>query len=312
MKKRNMIRGLLVHLSYNMWSDRDYPEWNVEHIGAKPYLRFDESLWNDLLMQASHAGVNTVVLDLGDGVRYHSHPEIAVQGAWDTQKLREEIRKMRDLGLEPLPKLNFSSCHDTWLGSYARMVSTPVYYQVCRDLIAEVNDLFDGPRLFHLGMDEETAEHQRHYEYVVVRQYDLWWHDLLFYLEEVNKAGSRPWVWSDYIWQHPQLFYQNMPRTVLQSNWYYGQDFGPASTEALAYDDLEAHGYDQVPTGSNWTVPDNMRLTVEHCQKAIAPEHLNGFLMSVWKPTLEICRKRHEEAIQCLAQAKMAFTNRDI
>lgn len=312
MKQDTMIWGLLLHLSYNMWSDRDCPEWGVEHIGAKPYLRFDESLWNDLLLQACQAGINTIVLDLGDGIRYHSHPEIAVQGAWDTQKLKVEIHKMRDLGLEPLPKLNFSTCHDTWLGSYARMISTPAYYQVCRDLIAEVSELFDGPRLFHLGMDEETAEHQRHYEYITVRQYDLWWRDLLFYLDEVNKAGSRGWVWSDYVWQHPQLFYQNMPKTVLQSNWYYGQDFGPDSTEARAYDDLEAHSYEQVPTGSNWTVPDNMQLTVEHCQKVIAPERLCGFLMSVWKPTLEICRTRHEQAIQCLAQAKLAFTNSDL
>jgi hypothetical protein len=309
MEPNKMMWGLLLHLSYNMWSDRDCPEWDLEHITAKPYLRFDETLWNDLLSQACRAGINTIVLDLGDGVRYTSHPEIAVQGAWSTLKLKAEIRKMRDMGLEPLPKLNFSTCHDTWLGKYARMVSTPEYYQVCRDLISEICDLFDGPSLFHLGMDEETAEHQRYYEYVVIRQYDLWWQDLLFYLSEVKKAGSRGWVWSDYVWHHPQLFYQNMPKTVLQSNWYYGQDFSPASTEAHAYDDLEAHGYEQVPTGSNWTVSENMQLTVEHCQRAIAPERLYGFLMSVWKPTLEVCRTRHEEAIRCLAQAKQAFMN---
>ena len=38
------------------------------------------------------------------------------------------------------------------------------------DLIAEVSELFDGPRFFHIGMDEETFQHQRMYHYVVVRQ----------------------------------------------------------------------------------------------------------------------------------------------
>jgi hypothetical protein len=307
MMRQNMMWGLLLHLSYNMWSDRESPEWNLEHISSKPYLRFDESLWNDLLLQASHAGLNTVVLDLGDGIRYHSHPEIAVQGAWEPAKLKEEIRKMRDLGLEPLPKLNFSTCHDAWLGSYSRMVSSPVYYQVCADLIAEVCDLFDGPRLFHLGMDEETIEHQRHYEYALVRQHDLWWHDLLFYLGEVTGAGSRGWVWSDYVWHHPELFYRNMPTSVLQSNWYYERDFSADSTEARAYANLQTHAYDQVPTGSNWTNPDNMQLTVDYCRKAIAADNLFGFMMSVWKPTLETCRARHEEAIRCLAEAKRIY-----
>ena len=66
---------------------------------------------------------------------------------------------LRALGIEPLPKLNFSTCHDAWLGPYSRMVSTPAYYDVCRDLIDEVAELFGGPRFFHLGMDEETAQH---------------------------------------------------------------------------------------------------------------------------------------------------------
>ena len=158
-----MIWGSLLHLSYNMWSDRDAPEWRLEHVSARPYLRFDETLWNDLLSQMADAGMNMVVIDLGDGVHYKSHPEIAVEGAWTPGKLREELAKIRQLGLEPIPKLNFSTCHDAWLGPYSRCVSTDTYYDVCRDLIAEVIDLFDQPRFFHLGMDEETAEHQRYY-----------------------------------------------------------------------------------------------------------------------------------------------------
>ena len=299
-----MIWAILVHLSYNMWADRDVPEWGLEHVSARPYLRFDENLWNDLLPKMVAAGINMVVLDLGDGVRYASHPEIAVADAWTPERLKTELAKLRSMGLEPIPKLNFSACHDAWLGPYARMVSTDTYYAVCRDLIAEVIELFDQPRFFHLGMDEETAEHQRYYEYVVVRQYDLWWHDLYFYIDHVEKGNARAWVWSDYLWHHPEDFFKRMPRSVLQSNWYYGTDFGPDIVYAKAYADLEAHGYDQVPTGSNWTVPENLPLTVRHCRQTITPERLKGFLQTVWKPTLEAFRQRHVEAIELVGQAK--------
>ena len=106
-----------------------------------------------------------VVIDLGDGVRYESHPEIAVENASPVEQLREELARLRERGLEPIPKLNFSASHDIWLGPYSRQVSTEPYYAVCRDLIAEAIEIFDHPRLFHLGMDEELAHHQRFCEF---------------------------------------------------------------------------------------------------------------------------------------------------
>jgi hypothetical protein len=302
------IWAYLAHLSYNMWADREAAEWDLPYVSAKPYLRFDQSLWEDILHAMVDQGLNMVLIDLGDGVRYQSHPEIAVQGAWTVDHLRAELDRVRDMGLEPIPKLNFSTCHDAWLGPYARCVSSDLYYRVCADLIAEVIDLFDRPRFFHLGMDEETARHQRYYEYVVIRQYDLWWHDLLFFVEQVEKGGVRPWVWSDYVWDHPDLFYARMPHSVLQSNWYYRPAFdkaeGDDACRVRAYRELEAHGYDQVPTGSNWTTPDNFKGTVAYSRRHIAPKRLLGFLQTVWKPTLEECRGQHMQAIQLVGKAR--------
>ncbi len=231
-----------------------------------------------------------------------------MQGAWSVERLKQELGKMRALGLEPIPKLNFSTCHDQWLGDYARRVSTPEYYAVCRDLIAEVIEIFDRPRLFHLGMDEEDMKHQRRFEYVVVRQYDLWWRDFLFLVEQVEKGGARPWIWSDYLWEHPEAFFQRMPKSVLQSNWYYGADFSRDITAVKAYLDLEAHGFDQVPTLSNWTTPENIEGTVRFCRENVAPERLHGFLLAPWRPTLEECRPRHMDAIEHFARVKSKHT----
>ena len=305
-----MIWANLLHLSYNMWLDRSVPEREAMHTVAKPYLRFHTTLWNELVDRMVEARMNMVVLDLGDGVRYESHPEIAVRGAWTRGKLKRELARLRKLGLEPIPKLNFSTAHDAWLGPYSRCVSTDAYYAVCRDLIEEVIELFDRPRFFHLGMDEETAHHQRSMAYAVMRQHELWWHDLYFYVDSVQKRGVRPWVWSDYLWHHPELFFKNMPKSVLQSNWYYGRSFSRKITAVQAYLDLEARGYDQVPTGSNWALPENFPKTAAFCRRCVSPKRLLGFLQTPWRPTLSDCRQRHVEAIDAVRAAMARWPKR--
>ncbi len=317
-----MIWAYLLHLSYNMWEDtvplkyrdeafqcttcQEAMEWAR---GYRPNLTFDETLWDVLLKEMANIGINMVLIDLGDSIKYESHPNIAVKNAWTPEKLRSELAKMRKFGLEPIPKLNFSTTHDIWLGQYSRMVSTDIYYGVCRDLINEAIALFDKPRFFHLGMDEELSSYQKKLDYVVVRQNDLWWDDLYFFIEEVEKNGARPWIWSDYAWNKPDVFFRKMPKSVLQSNWYYGSGFDmnnltePNKTYLKLYNDLEAHGYDQLPTGSNYSNAENFGLTVDYCKKIIDPVRLYGFMIAPWIPTLLPCIERHKEAIDQVAEA---------
>jgi hypothetical protein len=315
-----MIWADLLHLSYNMWEDHVPPQYKNENFvcntcqdarlwahGYRPFLTFDDTVWDNLLKEMVAAGLNMVVIDLGDGVQYESHPEISVKNAWSTTKLQSELSKMRKMGLEPIPKLNFATTHDIWLGEYSRMVSTQKYYAVCRDLIEEVIYLFNKPRFFHLGMDEEVAAYQAGQDYIVVRQNDLWWGDLYLYISEVEKNGVRPWVWSDYAWHHPELFFRKMPKSVLQSNWYYDTKFGPDVDMAKYYNELEKNGYDQVPTGSNHSDPNNFGLTVDYCKNVVDPGRLLGFMTAPWRPTLAPCFDRHKEAIDQVARAKKRF-----
>ena len=316
----------LLHLSYNMWEDFVPLKYRDDHYncttcqearewahGYRTSLTFDDPTWDTLLKDMSAAGMNMVVIDLGDAIQYESHPEIAVKNAWTVDKLRSELAKMRKLGLEPIPKLNFATTHDIWLGEYSRMVSTKTYYNVCRDLISEVIDLFDRPRFFHLGMDEETAHYQRRHNYAVIRQNDLWWGDLYFYIGEVEKKGVRPWIWSDYGWLNSEVFFRKMPKSVLQSNWYYGVkfDLDTLSEEARRYvqfyQELEDHGFDQIPTGSNHSNEQNMELTVDYCKKVVDPSRLLGFMTAPWRPTLAPCLDRHKEAIAQMGRAIKKF-----
>lgn len=136
-----MIWGNLLHLSYNMWCDRLPASWGnyrpdqLHNVQVSDTLRFDDSLWRDVTERMAKAGKNMVVIDVGDAIEYASHPEISVKNAWSSTRLGEELARLRSLGLEPIPKLNFSTAHDQWLHDYSRMVSTPVYYKVCAEVI---------------------------------------------------------------------------------------------------------------------------------------------------------------------------------
>ena len=298
------IWGALLHMGTNMWSDIPVKKWGafkpeeLHLVCAADHLRFDETVWRTLTGRMQGTGMNLVVIDLGEALQYQSHPELSVKGSWPIEKFRAELARLRAMGLEPIPKLNFSTAHDTWLKEYGRQVSTPVYYKVCADMVREVCAIFDKPRFFHLGYDEETAGHQSQYSYAVVRQGDLWWHDFLFFVKEVEAQGVRPWIWSDYYWNHPEEFLNRMPKSVLQSNWYYGESFDPAKQKVVqAYLDIDKAGFDQVPTGSSWSNDVNFKGTVGFCKKSLAPERLKGFLMAPWFFTLSEWQEKNLQAI---------------
>ena len=298
------IWGALLHMGTNMWSDVPVKEWGALTpeqlllVCQADHLRFDEAVWQTLTQRMKTAGMNLVVIDLGEALQYQSHPELSVKGSWPIDKFRAELARLRAMGLEPIPKLNFSTAHDTWLKEYSRQVSTPAYYKVCADMIREVCAIFDKPRFFHLGYDEETAGNQSQYSYAVVRQGELWWHDFLFFVKELEGQGVRPWIWSDYYWNRPEEFLNRMPKSVLQSNWYYGSAFEPEKEKCVkAYLDLDKAGFDQVPTGSNWSNDVNFKGTVGFCKKSLAPERLKGFLMAPWFFTLKAWQEKNLQAI---------------
>ncbi len=286
----------------NMWSDVPVPRWGGND-GSTPekrqkllatcaadHVRFDENVFHRITDKMASTGMNMVVIDLGEGLAYPSHPELHVKGSWSLERFRKELKRLRGLGLEPIPKLNFSTSHDVWLKEYHRMVSTPKYYEVCRDLIGDVCEIFDGPRFFHLGYDEENAENQRYYSHCTVRQGDLWWHDFNYIASQVEKHGARPWIWSDYQWNHPEEFVRRMSKGVLQSNWYYGRSFdytdpkmNPYNVKQVkAYLALEEAGFDQVPCGADHNSMECMPNTVRFARAHIAPERLKGFLIAPW------------------------------
>ena len=289
--KSNMIWAYLIQLGVNMWGQPNSIEKRSLYYDELPT---EDDIWKQVVDFLPGQGFNTVVIDVGDGIEYESHPEISTKGAWSKQKLKDELDRMRAMGLNPIPKLNFSTGHDTWLKEYSYLIATPKYYEVCKDIITEVAEVFGNPELFHLGMDEETAGQQIRFNMVRYRQHDLLWHDLYFFFDMCDKVGARPWVWADPVWYNEVEYLKRMPRSVMQSNWYYGfvdKDWqGKYTTrECEAFQTLEKAGFDQIPAGScwdrNWL---NASELMQLAKEEISPEHLKGQFACPWYLTRQI------------------------
>ena len=297
-----MMWAYLAQLGMKLWERR------------KHYtdLKLDESMWKSLTERAGEVGVNVFVFDLAEGMVFPSHPELAVKGSWEPERMKDEIARLKGMGMIAVPKLNFSTSHDQWLGKWNRYLSTPEYFEVCSEIIKDVADVFDESPLFHIGFDEEIYSIQdvNKFEYKRIRSGNVWWNDFLWFVREVEGHGMRPWIWSDLCWDKPEEFVSRMPRTVLQSNWYYRTQFDVTKLEGRlkrrieTYRTLDKGWFDQVPCGSTFVCRENFELTIAHCRNVTKPDRLKGFLMAPWYyGTQEEQREKIMESLDVMGEA---------
>ena len=313
-QEKTFMWSYLLQLGSNMWNEEGNTRTREgrSNQDAYPVLRFDRKLWDFQVMELKKAGVNTLVIDLGEAMFFESHPELAVSGSWSHDRMRAEVERLKALGFEVVPKLNFSAAHDAWLKEYSRMLSTSIYYQVCSDVIKEVCDVFK-PKYFHIGMDEETAAHQVNYDFVAVRQFDLWWKDFYYLVNCVEREGARAWIWSDYIWNHTDEFLRKMPKSVVQSNWYYSDLFTRDVCDDKRWHRLECfeilgeNGYDQVPAGSVFQKYENFDLLTNFCLDHISPDSLMGFMQTSWERVEGPWMHLQKDVVDTVAAAKQRF-----
>ena len=315
----------LVHLGMKMWgdlprqperqgiqtkilTDEEYAAvMTAENLDLNR-MHFDFDFWVALSKKLRSSGCNAVMLDVGEGLAYPSHPELAVKGSWSPDRLKAEVGRLRGMGFEVIPKLNFSTSHDAWLGPYERMVSTPKYYEVCADVIRDAMEVFAPVHDFHIGFDEEDVPHfQRNSSILVMRQGDLWWRDLNWFVREVERHGARAWVWSDYIRRHPlDEFCRKMPKSVVQNPWTYRATKAKMDADPLIkiYRTLADAGYDVAPCGSNcYGVTENFPAMAEYCKTHLPPDRFKGMIMAPWIRTIAPYRRLHWEAADLMAEA---------
>ena len=92
--QHDFLWSALVHLSTNMWyeeTDTKCKGPKLWQVPASSSMRLDRKVWNDYIDNLKASGVNTLVIDVGDGIVYDSHPELAIKGSWS----QDEIRYLR-------------------------------------------------------------------------------------------------------------------------------------------------------------------------------------------------------------------------
>ena len=327
--KRREFSAMLLHLGHNMWCDYLPEDMDNDALLGRDrpdtVLRNKDELWNKAVAHMAERKIDMLVIDVAEGLVYPSHPELAIKGSWTPEKLNAEVRRLRSMGIEAIPKLNFSTTHNGWMKHYHRMISTAPYYRMCEDVIKDVAEVFEHPRFLHIGYDEEKADSQLRFHsrrIVIVRLKELWEHDFLHIVRTSEKNGMRPWAWADYGWQNPS-FYDFCPKSVVLSNWFYdvkygGFDIAKNDTEdktvLQCFYELDKRGFDQVPCGSTWVsqarrlakvgADDVMGKLVKMCRRELTNEHMLGYLMAPWVScdTTENLQK-NLRAIDILAQA---------
>lgn len=306
----------LIHLGQNMWrgpKGDPYPMGKYSDVMVTEY-----DIWREIIDFLPAQGVNTLIIDLAEAVQYDSHPELACEGAWSKEKIRQELAYIRSLGITPIPKLNFSAHHDVWLKEYSFMVSTPTYYKVVGELIDEVCELFDRPEYFMIGMDEEAYDPDLPYFYIhmqkktgytCVRNGELFWHDIDYLIECCERNGVHPWIWGCIAWIQPEKCIERFPKNMMVSNALYRRMLNPKllpdySQAALkAYYLFAENGFKQVPTCMH-EIPLNMDDTVYLLKDLPGIE---GYMMAPWVRTRRRDLYTHKAAARLFGCAKEKY-----
>lgn len=200
--------AIMVYLGEKMWARS--PE----------KLRFDMEVWNKIVDKALAEGLDTIVLDCGEGIKYKSCPQLAVEGSFTPEEWNKEVKRVKALGLDIIPKLNFSAAHDLWFEEYGReKISTPEYYEVCKNLINELYEIFDSPEYIHLGLDEESpdiASPENHFR--VGKKY---LEDYKYLVDCVKETGATPCFWNSPFLHYEEAYDYFDTDCVIYSEMYY-------------------------------------------------------------------------------------------
>ncbi len=318
---KDKLIAFMMYLGENQWDD------STSRINARggqymPKLTTDKKVWRELTDFAVECGFNAIHIPTLDGVKYKSHPEIAVEGAWEVSELKEELCRLREIGLTPIPELNFSTGHDIWLGEYSRMVSSPIYYEVVRDIIHENIEIFGNPEFFMMDQDEEGPLIQRRFDFVCYRQHDLLWHDIEFFHECIREKGSRPMMFVDLFAHNPEPFLKHVKKDVVVMPWYYCAFWEDAEVKfpqpnsdpdhycefmiakMQSYAEIPKHGYDVFPMCSNVFEDYGIDHSVWHIGNVVPDDKLLGLTVAPWAGgTNESCKYGIMDAIVATQEA---------
>jgi len=220
------IRGLLIHVTHYD------PIWYKVKEEEKP---FDADVAIEVIEAAAEGGLNLLVVDCADGVKYASHPELERHYTVPMETLRPVIARAGELGLELVPKLNFSQSryhhHNDWFRPHHELFDSDEYWKLAFEIVDELIEEMKPPRFFHIGMDEDHDRSHRQYNAAIWRAHD-----------ELKSRGLRTVIWNDSVCKdHPRAEHHaeksmqaeaDIPKDLVEVVWNYSRP-APEDVERL-------------------------------------------------------------------------------
>jgi len=268
-KGRLPVKGLLIHVSHYD------PTWFKHKAEEGP---FDSGVAVEAVEAMAEVGMNLLIVDCADGVKYRSHSELERHYTVPMRELAKVARAASKHGIDVVPKLNFSKSHwhhhDDWLGPHSMdrgWAQYEGYYKVADDLIAELAATCRPKRFFHIGMDEDHNRSYRQYVATIKR------------LRKVLKAHRlRAVIWNDSCHvnndSRAQVHSEKclaaeplLPRDVVQMPWAYGRAY-PSVVKRLA-----GYGFDV------WVGAGGSLDSIRRWRQAVVANGGKGVVLTLWK-----------------------------
>ncbi len=260
------VRGFMMHVTHYD------PRWFAVKDEEKP---FDPAAATAVVEAAAEGGLNLLVVDCADGVKYRSHPELERHYTVPMQSLRDVLKAARGLGLELVPKLNFAQSqfhhHNDWFRPHHELRDSDEYWRLAFEIVDELIEEFKPARFFHVGMDEDHDRSHAQYVRAIERLHS-----------GLKERGLRAVVWSDTAhegtsWadvhaEKCRAAEGRIPKDVVEVLWSYRQ----TATEHLKR--LLDEGFDV------WGAPGGTEEQVRAWRKDVIELGAKGLLLTRWIP----------------------------
>ena len=266
------VRGFLIHITHYD------PEWCKNKSKEKP---FDLDLGLEIVDAMSETGLNLLVIDCADGVRYESHPELARDYTVPMRYLTKIVDRAREKNIEVVPKLNFSQSsryrHNDWFRPYNDLFDNDEYWEIAFELIDELIHICHPQHYFHIGMDEDhDRAHSQYIEAIQTLHNGLKERGLRAIIWNDSSHGGRALVHAE----KSRVAEKKIAKDIVQVVW----DYRRARPEIVKR--LVQQGFDV------WGAPGWDAEKVREWKQAILQHGGKGLLLTQWIPCVSSNRSK--------------------
>jgi hypothetical protein len=259
------IRGFLVHLTHYD------PRWNARKARERP---FDPEVAAEVVEAMAESGMNLLVIDIADAVKYRGYPELQRRYTVPMQRLRDLTKRAASAGLEVVPKLNFSQSHwhghNDWFRPHHELFDNEEYWRRAFEVIDQVTHVTRPRRFFHIGMDEDHD-----------RSYTLYAEAIQRLRDGLHERNLRAVMWNDSACMWPQAYIhlekalfaeKRIARDIVQLVWDY------RGTEPKIFRRLKRRGFEL------WGAPGSKPENAARCRDALLRIGGVGAIITQWVP----------------------------